>query len=375
MGVSGARYRLVSADSHVVEPPDLWEEWLEKKYQDKAPKLVKDRAGGDAWQFNPGEEPASLGLIACVGVPPDKINWYGWRYGHEVHPSCHEGNARLEALDVDGVDAEVLYPSPRAIWAFMGYEPEVQLAGIHAYNRWLFDGFCSADPDRLLGSYVIPNLGIETSVAELRRAHQMGARSVVLNMWPTGKELISREDDPFWAAAEELGIPVSIHFKLASQKAAPHPPEARGAMGAAAGMSDMVHLMVDLIFTGTFDRFPNLKVVAVETGCGWIPHFLAMMDDRYWRNRAWAGTTLRLLPSEYFHNNWLATFVSGSDRIAIEIRHAVGLENIAWSTDFPHHGNDWPQSRKVLEDLFVNVPAGERDLIVAGNAARLYHLA
>ena len=376
MEPTGRQYNVISADSHVVEPPDLWEKWLESKYQDKAPKLVKDEEGGDAWLYDPKGHPAPLGLVTCVGTPFDKMKWPGSRYGHEIHPACYEGPARLEVLDVDGVDAEILYPPQRAVMTFMAYEDsDLQLAGLHAYNRWLQEGFCSADPDRLIGAYQLPNLGIETSVAELRRARDLGFRSAVIAMWPTGNPRLSRDDDPFWAAAEEMGIPVSIHFKLASQTSGHrHAAGARGAVGAYSGMVDMPLLMMDLIFDGVFDRFPDLKVVGVETGVGWIPHYMEMLDDRYWRNRVWTQINLKKVPSQYFKDNWLATFISSTDRIGVQIRHAVGIDSMAWSTDFPHHGNDWPYSRKVIDEMFLNVPQDERDKIVCRNAAQIYGL-
>ena len=102
-GPTGRSYQLISADSHVVEAPDMWEKHLAKKYQDKAPQLVKDAEGGDAWLYARHMDPAPLGLVSCVGIPRDQMKWTGYRYGDNVHPSCHDGKARLEILDIDGV--------------------------------------------------------------------------------------------------------------------------------------------------------------------------------------------------------------------------------------------------------------------------------
>ena len=116
-----------------------------------------------------------------------------------------------------------------------------------------------------------------------------------------------------------------------------------------------------------------LRMAAVEVGVGWIPHLLEMTDDRWWRNRIWAGTKLKKVPSEYFRDHWLATFIV--DRSGVAVRHLVGVENMAWSTDFPHHGNDWPYSRKTIDTLFADVPTEERRKIVCENAARFWGLA
>jgi predicted TIM-barrel fold metal-dependent hydrolase len=262
---TGRSYDLISADSHVVEPPDIWERFLAEEYRDRAPKLVKDAEGGDAWLYDPDGAPAPLGLVSCVGIPRDQIKWTGFRYGDNVHPSVHDGKARLGVLDYDGVDAEFLYPMQRAVNSFARYEDKgLQVAGVDAYNRWLVEDFCAADPKRLFPVWQIPGAGIDVAVAKLREAAESGARAVVISKWPSGKAQLSREDDAFWAAAEELGVPVSIHFGLVTQTAG-HvaAPESAGAIAVIMGMTKMSALMVDLIFSGVFDRFPALQIVAV----------------------------------------------------------------------------------------------------------------
>jgi hypothetical protein len=131
-------------------------------------------------------------------------------------------------------------------------------------------------------------------------------------------------------------------------------------------------IISQFIFTGVFDRFPNLQAVFVEVGVGWIPHFLEMMDDRYWRNRTWVGFDLEEQPSYYWYKNCAATFMH--DHSGIQLRHNVGVQNMMWSTDNPHHGNDWPYGRKLIAEMMHNVDPMERNLIISGNAQRIYHL-
>jgi len=128
----------------------------------------------------------------------------------------------------------------------------------------------------------------------------------------------------------------------------------------------------NMIFQGVFDRFPDLKVILIETGVGWIPHFLEQLDDRYWRNRGWGEINIKEPPSYYWYKNFAATFIM--DVIGLQIRHAVGVENMMWSTDYPHHGCDWPYSRKVINETFVGIDPTERQKILAGNAVRLWNL-
>jgi predicted TIM-barrel fold metal-dependent hydrolase len=366
-------YRIISADSHTVEPPDLWEKWLEKKYLDTAPRLVEDGNGGDAWLYMGSTVPEPLGLVTCVGTHPEALKWTGSKYGVNIHPSCYDGAARLKVMEEDGVDAEILYPPQRAMLTFMkNKDVDAHLAGIRAYNRWLKDGFCAPDPRRLIGVFQIPNVGIETSVKELERAKKDGFRGVAISAWPAGGDNLSPEDDPFWAAAAACEMPVSIHLLLAASQTKITPSKAAAVAIGASSFAYTMPLITELIFQGVFDRFPKLRMAAVETGVGWIPHFLEMTDDRYWRNRLWAGTRLKKVPSQYFRDHWLATFIV--DRNGISVRHQVGVENMAWSTDFPHHGNDWPYSRKLIDSLFADVPAAEREKIVCTNAARFWGL-
>ena len=366
-------YHVISADSHTVEPPDLWEKWLERKYLDTAPKLVEDRDGGHAWLYMGSSTPEPLGLVTCVGTHPEELKWTGKRYGVDIHPSCHDGAERLKVLDADGVDAEMLYPPQRAVLTFMkNKDRDAHLAGIRAYDRWLKEGFCAPDPDRLIGIFQIPNVGIETSVAELERAKREGFRGVALSAWPSGGDELRPDDDPFWDACAQLNMPVSIHILLAAQQQKLGATNKGSvAIGASAFMYSMP-ILVEMIFQGVFDRFPKLRLALVEVGVGWIPHFLEMVDDRYWRNRHWTNTKVKKVPSEYFRDHMLATFIV--DRNGITVRHQVGIENMAWSTDFPHHGNDWPYSRRTIDSLFTDVPAEERRKIVCTNAARFWGL-
>jgi predicted TIM-barrel fold metal-dependent hydrolase len=381
--------RLISADSHVVESPDLWEKWLPKEHLPKAPKRVKDAEGGDAWQYRPGTPPVPLGLVTTyLGRTYDKFKWTGAKYG-EVNAGAWHGATRVKEQDTDGVSAEVLYPSQRTMRHFMlDDDPAFHKAGIEAYNNWMAKEFMSADPKRLIGLAQMPNLGPEAMVGEMRRAKSMGMRGVILSSWPSGATSLSKEDDVFWAEAERLGMPLSIHLSVASKAAPPQGGQVSTGMTQAtglltsgqktvagyanAGLDTMPLIIAETIVSGMFDRFPRLKFISVEAGAGWIPYFLEQLDDRYWRNRNWAEVELKMLPSDYFRRNWSATFVL--DFYGVKNRHAAGVRNIMWSTDYPHHICDWPYSRRNVEAMFAGVADDERDDICWRNAARLYKL-
>jgi len=367
-------YRMIDADCHTLEPPHIWTTWLPRKFHDRAPKLVKDRDGGDAWQFQPGTPPMEIGLVTTPGRRYEEIKWTGYTYD-TIRRSCYEPKARLEDMDFDGVDACFLYPSQRTMFFFMGNEDrEFHRAGVQAYNDWLHQEFCAVDPERLFGLAQMPNLGVDEMIAEMERCRKLGFRGVIISTWPSGEDDLGPEDDRFFHAAAELGMPVSIHIQI-QRKRNPRPRlEGVASIGAMAmaGMLYFPPILTELIMSGLFDRVPGLRIVGVETEVGWIPEALEQLDNFYWRNRARTGIDIRHLPSHYFHENFCCTFIK--DAVGVLLRHEIGVDNMAWSTDFPHHGCDWPYSRKVVNEMMVNVPRAERHQILAGNMVRLYDL-
>jgi predicted TIM-barrel fold metal-dependent hydrolase len=374
------KYSVINSDGHTIEPPDMWERYLPAKFQDRAPKVVKDKRGGDAWQFFENVPPAAIGMVTTAGQRYEEMHWYGSTY-QSINKGCWDGDARVKEMLFDGVDAEVLYPSQRTMIYFTGSDDvEFHRAGVDAYNDWIMNEFSAADPDRLIPMYQLPNLGIETSLSEIRRAKKLGFRGAILTHWPSGDPSLSHADEPFWAEAQDLGMPLHIHINIGGVKR-----NAREAALAAARASENLDLLLggmpfgsfpqamsDIIHSGVFDRHPGLKMVGVEVQAGWIPAVLAWWDDRYWRNRTMTGCDLKLLPSEYFHRNWLVTFII--DRYGVKNREDIGVGNMMWSTDYPHHGCDWPYSRKVIAEMFDDVPEDEKFRITCGNARDLYGL-
>ncbi len=367
-------YRLVDADCHSLEPPNIWETWLPEKFRKRAPKVVKDEEGGDAWQFEPGRPLMHIGLVATPGMRYEDIRWKGYGFD-DIRKSCFDGKARLEDMDYDGVDAEFLYPSQRTMFFFMGSDDrDFHRAGVQAYNNWIYDEFSAHDHERLFGLAQMPNLGIDETLAELERCKRKGFRGCIISTWPAGGDDLGPDDDRFFAAAQEMGMPVSIHINVQRKRDATPKLDTPAAISsmALAGMLMFPPVMSELIMSGLFDRIPKLQILGVETEVGWIPEALEQLDNFYWRNRTHTGIDIQRLPSEYFHNHFTCTFIQ--DRVGVRNRYEVGVRNMAWSTDFPHHGNDWPYSRRVVNEMFEGVPAAERYEICAGNMVRLYGL-
>ena len=211
-------------------------------------------------------------------MPFDKFRWYGVTY-EEARTGCYNGEARLADMDIDGVDAEILFPPQRTMSHFLGDDDDdFVLAGVEAYNNFLFEEFCAPDPKRLIGMAQIPSLGIDTAVDALRKAKARGAKGVLISNWPSGGGSLSRDDDPFWAAAVDEGIPVTIHINIISRKQRSASRKAAAAKGnqlynmaseatrakAIGGMSHVFAMatgaITDMIFTGVYERFPELQV-------------------------------------------------------------------------------------------------------------------
>jgi len=368
-------YQLISADSHVLEPPHLWTEYLPKKFHGKAPKVVPDGEGGEAWQFAADIPPAPIGIYASAGRPHEAVRWTGVTFA-EANQGNFRAAPRLQEQDADGVDAEVLFGSARMMSHFYSDpDPEFHLAGVQAYNNWLAQEFVQAAPDRLIGLACMPALGVDACIEEMERCLRLGMRGVWLNTLPSAGATIRRDDDPFWDATQALGVAVHFHVRVMRQVQRPRPKGVRGddLTGlATVGAANMIVDLPEIISSGVHDRFPHLIWVAVEAGAGWVPYILEQMDDRWQRNRWWLPVGLQHEPSFYFRRNWRSTFMI--DHYAVANRQVIGVDNLMWSSDYPHHGCDWPQSRRVVDALFRGVPAEERRKMCALNAARLYRL-
>jgi predicted TIM-barrel fold metal-dependent hydrolase len=369
-------YPIIDADAHVNEPPDLWQTRVEARLRERAPKVVKGPDGHDRWSFDNGQRLMPIGRTVVAGLSFLDYRVDGFSYD-TIRPSSFDPQARLEDLALDGLAAQVLYPSV-ALGGAKTYsaDPGMQLACIRAYNDWLAD-FCSHAPDRLHGVAILPATGVDDLLAELDFAVRRGLKAAMLSAFPGGSLEPNPElDDRGWAAIQESGLPAAIHIgsftkRAFSMGAFPAQELSLTASSKSGGLA--MELTGDIIFSGIPERFPNLKFLLVESNIGWIPPWLEQMDDNYMRHRFWSGAhQLPLTPSEYWLRQFYATFMV--DRSGVETRHRVGVDHIMWSTDFPHAGSDWPNSRWVIAHNFDGVPADETRKMLHDNAAVLFRV-
>jgi predicted TIM-barrel fold metal-dependent hydrolase len=288
-------------------------------------------------------------------------------------PGYFDPVARLAAMDRDGVQAEVLYSEVSAFRSFGLVKGDWRPIS-RAFTDHLSE-FASHDPDRLAVSYQVPIIDIAYAVEEVERLAAVGARSVHLPNFPTEFGLPDYHDtcyDPLWGVLQETGLSISHHlgnryWLYDIFRRDPTPQKGIFTSMPALALSEVIAWW---ILTGTLERFPGLKVVFVEPQLYWIPGFIAALDRK--AAGAYEFPGLRLKPSEYFHRNMACTFMD--DAIGLSLRHLVGIENILWSTDFPHPATTWPNSQKIVMRQFADIPPDERELICSGNAARIYNL-
>ena len=357
-------YRLISADSHVNEPPDLWIKRVPPSLRDRAPRIERFDEG-DAWIIEGVRDPINFGMNACAGLDPAEMQ--GWVRFEELRRGGYDPSARLDEMDRDGVDAEVLYPTPRLANAIVANpDPVYHLAMVRAYNDWLSE-YVEYAPARFGGLAIVPNRGADEAAEEIRRLQgRPGLRGFMMGCFPNGTLTPVDEDDIVWERLQDLGLPIHIHVALTQTMPVAHSAKLPGW----GRIFDVGNRMIDMIFAGIFDRFPGLDVVVAEVDCGWLPYVKEQIDNNYERLEPRSRFGLAEPPSRYIERHFHFGYIT--DQVGLDLRARIGVERILWSSDYPHISSDWPNSWRTIEAAFADVPIAEKELILAGNAMRLY---
>ncbi|HEV8297347.1 MAG TPA: amidohydrolase family protein [Acidimicrobiales bacterium] len=358
-------YQLIDADAHVNEPPDLWTSRVPVAFRDRAPRMERFDEG-DGWVLEGVEGPVNFGLNAAAGLDLRVAKpWVRWE---DIRPGGYDSKARLGEMDEDHVDAAVFFPTPRLSHSlFANPDPDFHLALVQAYNDWLIE-YCSEDTSRLGAIPMLPNRGVGQALREFERiVERPEVKGLLIGCYPHGDTEISSEDDAVWKAIATTGKPLHIHVSLndtlpTGQAGTKIPGDVR--------LYDAPRRILQFIWSGVFERFPDLELAIVEVDVGWLPYFKEQIDDRYYRLDLGRSMNLPRPPSYYLEHNFSFTYIS--DHFGIRNRHAIGVDRIMWSSDYPHSPANWPRSWRTIEAEFSDVPRGERELILAGNAQRLY---
>lgn len=376
------KYDLISADGHIDLiwlPPDLFTANASAKLRDRMP-YVEQSADGARWVSRNG---AQFGLVNGMGsggrpyIPgqihrSDRMASTGlYDDGKKGIRRLSEPELRLADQDLDGVQAEVLYGVLGSSARLNDGEAAIQMLRI--YNDWLHD-FCKQAPDRLIGLANVPSHDMDAAVAEMKRAAARGVRGVDVANRPDMIPLYDEFYEPLWQAAEETGIPV--HFHTIGGRSPDYtkmsPKVARRAFASfiTGFQMHMSHMLMQLLYSGALERYPNLKVVIGEAGLGWIPYVLQHMDLE-WEDQ-FKDLELKMKPSDYWRRQCYATYQT--DPIGIKLLDDLGEDNVMWGNDFPHPDGIWPDSRDFISRELGHLPSATRRKLICNNAAKLYGL-
>lgn len=366
---------LVSIDDHVVEPPDMFEGHVPKKWADLAPKVVVDENGIDRWVYR--DRPTGVaGLNAVVTWPPEE--WGRDPAGYaEMRPAVYDVHRRVRDMDANGVLASMCFPT------FTGFsaghlahrKDEITVAMIQAYNNWHIEDWAGAYPGRFIPIAILPLWDPALAVAEIERVAARGCHSVTMPELPHLDGLPSYHDIDYWApvfqALCDNDTVMNLHIGqgFGVLRLAPDAP-----IDNLMVLAPSISLIAaqDLLWGPAFRRFPDLRVALSEGGIGWIPFFLDRSDRHYtnqrWLRRDFGGK----LPSEVFREHVLACYVT--DPTALKLRHEIGIDNIAWECDYPHSDSIWPHAPEFVLDELRSAGADDDDIhkITWGNATRFF---
>lgn len=359
-------YGFVSADSHVTEPPDCYERFIDPAFRDRAPHIVHDEKRGDLYMI-PGLDKMSvpMGLVAAAGEESGKMTFSGRNFA-DWHKSGWDPKYRQADQAKDGIAAELLFAS---VGMPLAGHPDLDYrrACMVAYNRWLAE-YCSADPTRLFGAGQAAIKNADDGVEELKVIKEQGFPAVMMSGMPGEADYDDPSYDKLWSAAVEMDLPLCFHILTNKSYGGHRGPKINALLNVIRSVQDIVGTMV---YSGVFDRHPKLKVVCVEADAGWVPHYTYRMDHIYNRHRFWnKAPVLSKLPSEYFFENIYLTFQD--DWTAFKVLDQLNPNRIMWANDFPHSDSTWPLSQGLLAEHTANLDPKMIRRILRDNATELF---
>ena len=370
----------VDADGHILEPPDLWERYLEPKYRDRAVRLRSDERGeylevdGAKAKMARNGFPATLGVMDALGGVEFEREPTGLGYVDNASFGAMDPMERIARLDAENLERVFLYPTLGLLWEPECQDLELSFAYARAYNRWIVD-FCADSGGRLIPIAHIP-LGVpELAEQELRRTAKDGVRGFFVPpfIW-TRKAHGHPDHHRVFATAQELGLPMGLHPSFEPHWAAPtrfgRMTGADTAFYQNVILGDVIRAGFTSLFQyGVFDLFPELRVVVLEIGAGWIGYWLERMDSTY-ESPLGRSVPLKERPSEYFKRQ---CWVSGDpdERSLAGVIPFVGEDRFFWASDFPHADHP-PDYLRNLEELMELLPASARPKVLGSNVLHCY---
>lgn len=366
---------IISADDHLIEPPDLFEGRLAEKYAEVAPKVVETEGGHQVWRYAGATYPCA-GLDVGAGLPREQWTLDPVRFEH-MRPGCHDIEARIDDMDLAGIWAALCFPGMLAGQAGMPFartrDQELGLALVKAWNDWHIDVWAGTYPERMIGLQLPWLPDPDLAAKEIRANAARGFKAVIFPEFPTRLRLPSIHSghwDPFFAACEETGTVVCLHTGGSSWSPVPSPDTPIEAITTLMPTSAMF-ACADWLWSGLPLRFPNLRILIVEGGVAWLPMLAARADyalDHPVAGEAqWDGG---LKPSEVLRRNFY--FGTLNDQALSGVRLAVGLDHVLQESGYPHSDSTWPDTQQAVAQNLGTLPPADIARVAYGNAARLF---
>ena len=291
----------------------------------------------------------NVGLNAVAGRPKEEYGVEPTAFD-EMRPGCYDVHERIKDMNAGGVLASMCFPS------FPGFsgrlfaaadDKDLALATVQAYNDWHIDEWCGAYPGRFIPMALPVLWDAELAAAEVRRVAAKGCHSMTFTENPATLGYPSFHEaywDPLWKALVDENVVLSIHLGSSGQARRSPPPDAPVDVMITLQPMNICQAAADLRLVARSKQFPDIKIALSEGGTGWIPYFLDRLDRTYEMHHLWTGQDFGdQLPSDVFREHFLTCFIA--DPVGVQLRHLIGMDNIAWECDYPHSDSSWPTSR------------------------------
>jgi predicted TIM-barrel fold metal-dependent hydrolase len=382
--------RVIDADTHMTERHDLFTSRAPAQYKDRVPRVI-EIDGKPHWVV---DDAVDLGPARGGGV----IDREGNKYAFEecklngidwVHQGAWDREARLEYMDQNGFYAQVLYPNAIGIGgqriANDVSDPVLRRLCVEIYNDSMAELQEWSD-NRFLPMPVLPAWSVEESVREAERCAGLGFRGINMTSDPEDSgapDLASTDWDALWEVCADLHLPVHFHIGASLTSLnfygkyfwpSQHQ-NLKPAIGGAMLFLGNARVVLNSIYAGIFDRFPDLQMVSVESGMGWVPFILETADYEILENAPEQAAKMARKPSEYFATNWYATFwfeENGGDLQPLIDR--IGEDRVLFETDFPHPTCLYPDPLGMVEERMSTLRPETRRKVLGDNAAALYRV-
>src|SRR5579875_113164 len=364
------QYNFVSGDDHMdltYIPARLWVERVPGKYREAAPQVAEVEGKrrwiceGKPWDqgvYGTMDNPLLRGAIPRAGAK------------EEPEPGAFRPSTaryRLEDMDRDGIDAQVIYGPPLPL---QFHDPELKAICLEAYNTWLAE-FCAEAPQRLVGVAMLPMHDPRATVTELQRVAKLGLRGALFGVFEAARPVFHEDWEPLWAAAAEAGVVLSFHLSGGVRNARFDARRGQIAALVSALPMQLDEPLCELLFCGALDAYPKLRVILAEAGLGWIPYLLWRMDHEY--DKLFRNTVkLSAKPSELFRRHVYVSFEE--DDLGLKLIPEIGEDNVVWASDYPHPDSTWPHSRKYVDEHMKGLSPAVIKKITCDNTVRLYNL-